>query len=368
MFRLRAANSSDLPGLRALAGQLDSVNLPADDAELAALVAKSERSFAERHIPRERVELEPWSGDALIKDQRATRDGHFLFVLEHVDAGIIGTSALIAEHGTAADPHHSFRLGVDERYSPALGKIVRHQTLTLQRSLTPHTELGGLVLDPAWRGHPASLGRALSLVRLLFMFQHRARFCDEVHAELLPAFSPDGESELWDYLGRRFTGLSYQEADRRSRHDRHFITALFPSTPFYLSLMPPEVVATIGLVGPASKGAEHILCEIGFRFNGHIDPFDGGPHFAAPTDAITLRERLRLRSARPTADAAGRGGGSDTRPAALLAAQPLDAAAPSTAAWQADLGWARGDDEVELSAWPDAPAPRGARLTLPLRG
>ena len=38
---------------------------------------------------------------------------------------------------------------------------------------------------------------------------------------------------------------------------------------------------------------EKLLKRIGFRYADRIDPFDGGPHFTAPTDEITLVQRTR---------------------------------------------------------------------------
>lgn len=364
MFRLRAAEPRDIPQLARLAQALNTVNLPADAAALEALVDHSQRAFAERNRVRPQApEHERWTRAETIDPDQPDPPGHFVFVLEHASAGVIGTSMLIAEHGTPADPHHSLRLGVDERYSPALARVMRHRTLTLQRSLTPHTEIGGLILDPAWRGHSARLGRALSFVRLLFLFQHRARFCDEVQAELLPPFEPDGSSRLWTWLGEPFTGLTYAEADRRSRSDRQFITALLPSAPLYLTLMPPDVRAWIGAVGPQTQGVARILEEIGFRFNGHLDPFDGGPHFACATDAITLGDAVERRIPQATAPQ------SDGLPEAtgdLVLVTPES----SHAHWTAYIGRLQGTTHVAVPTWPDAPPPLANQkfcLTLPLR-
>ena len=44
----------------------------------------------------------------------------------------------------------------------------------------------------------------------------------------------------------------------------------------------------IGKVGSQTKGVEKMLRRIGFRYAERVDPFDGGPHFVAPTDEITL--------------------------------------------------------------------------------
>ena len=44
----------------------------------------------------------------------------------------------------------------------------------------------------------------------------------------------------------------------------------------------------IGKVGPETRAVEKMLREIGFSYAHRIDPFDGGPHFHARTDDITL--------------------------------------------------------------------------------
>ncbi len=49
----------------------------------------------------------------------------------------------------------------------------------------------------------------------------------------------------------------------------------------------------IGQVGPDTKGVEKMLRRIGFEYADRIDPFDGGPHFIAKTDDITLVKATR---------------------------------------------------------------------------
>ena len=68
----------------------------------------------------------------------------------------------------------------------------------------------------------------LSYVRFLFIGMHRDRFRDEVLSELLPPLEPDGTTALWEALGRQFTGLSYQEADRLSKDNKEFIQRAVP--------------------------------------------------------------------------------------------------------------------------------------------
>jgi arginine N-succinyltransferase len=58
----------------------------------------------------------------------------------------------------------------------------------------------------------------------------------EVLAELMPPLEPDGTSHLWEALGRRFTDMSYAEADLLSKKNKEFIKALFPESPIYATL------------------------------------------------------------------------------------------------------------------------------------
>ena len=131
-------------------------------------------------------------------------------------------------------------------------------------------------------------------VRFLFIAMFRSRFRPNVIAELMPPLMPDGRSELWEFLGRHFVGLSYQEADKLSQSNKEFITALFPQTPIYATLLPPDVLARIGEVGEETKGVRKMLESVGFEYSERIDPFDGGPHFEASTDDITLIKQSRL--------------------------------------------------------------------------
>jgi arginine N-succinyltransferase len=277
MFVLRSAAPSDHEQLQPLAAQLDTVNLPHDACALAEILHLSERSFLGQ-VPREHA--------------------RFLFCLEDPSSGrILGCSMLMAEHGNTHDPHHFFQIDVDQRHSYTLQRQFEHRTLTFRQIFNaPHSELGALILDPPLRGHPQRLGRLLSLGRMLFIAARPDNFCPTVQAELLPPFESDGSSLLWEWLGRRFTGLSYADADRLSRTNHEFMTALFPQVPLHTSLMPVDVQAAIGSVGPATLGVARLLHSQGFRFNQHIDPFDGGPHLEARVSDIPIVRDARTRT------------------------------------------------------------------------
>ena len=143
------------------------------------------------------------------------------------------------------------------------------------------TEIGGLVVDPGSRGGPDLPGKQLSLVRFLYMAMFPERFRDTVLAELMPPLAKDGKSLFWESFGRRFTGLDYQDADKRSRRGKEFIQQLFPGGEFYATLLPPRVQRALGKVGRSTEGARRMLARIGFRYVDRIDPFDGGPHYEA---------------------------------------------------------------------------------------
>jgi arginine N-succinyltransferase len=268
MFRIRQSYRDDVDQILAVATHLDTVNLPADRDHLQRLVERSEASFTEKVPPVDR---------------------EYLFVLEDLEKKqVIGTSMILAQHGTRRAPHIFYRVENDERYSYSLDRYFVHRTLRIGYNYDGPTEIGGLILLPEYRGNPESLGRLLSYVRFVFIRMHRSVFRDRVLSELMPPLEPDGTSLLWEHLGRHFTGLSYQEADQLSKDNKEFIHALFPDDPIHCELLPPEVQAVIGQVGPETRGVEKILRRIGFDHAGQIDPFDGGPHFTARTDDITL--------------------------------------------------------------------------------
>ena len=211
-----------------------------------------------------------------------------MFALVDKNNKVIGVSQIIAQHGTLISPHNYFQISLDERYSPTLNKYFRHHTLKLVQNFAGPTEIGSLVLAKNYRSHPARLGRQLSFVRFLFMAMNKNFFRDQVIAELMPPLGPNFASPLWDALGFKFTGLDYAVADMLSRKNKEFIKSLFPSGDIYINLLPISAQEVIGQIGPESQGAARLLSSIGFRYCQRVDPFDGGPHFEANFDDISI--------------------------------------------------------------------------------
>lgn len=273
MFLLRDVQKSDLDDLLRVAQALNSVNLPARREALEEIIDKSCRSFTGKV-------KEPFERE-------------YLFVLEDVrNQSLVGTSMIIAQHGTREAPHIYLDVSTREHYSQSLDKHFKHQLLSIGFNYEGPTEIGGLVVDPKYRGE-GKPGKQLSFVRFLFMAMHRKLFRDRVLAELLPPLMPDGRSVLWEHFGRKFTGLDYQTADKLSRQSKEFIQALWPQTDVYATFFPDKVRHSIGKVGPQTEPVKRMLEKIGFRYVERIDPFDGGPHFEADTKDIVLVQRYR---------------------------------------------------------------------------
>jgi arginine N-succinyltransferase len=272
---LRDVARSDLKGLSRLAAELNSVNLPNNEQVLKSLIEKSVLSFAgHRSVP--------------------PPEREYLFVLEDDKTkALIGTSMIIAQHGTKDAPHIYFQVTEAEHYSASIDAHFRHKVLSIGYNYEGPTEIGGLVVDPPRRSGPEKPGKQLSYVRFLFMAMQKTLFRDRVLAELLPPLMEDGRSLLWESCGKKFTGLEYTEADKLSRKNKEFIKELFPASDIYATLFTERAQRLIGEVGPETKGVQRMLERIGFHYVNHIDPFDGGPHYEANLRDISLVRKFR---------------------------------------------------------------------------
>lgn len=268
-YEIRAALRSDEAQLHALASYLNTVNLPDDREAIAQILDMSERSFS-----------------GAIRD---SRHREYVFVLRDLEQDrIVATSLIVAQLGRRGVPYIYLDVDREEKYSASLDKHFIHPVLSVRYSYHGPTEIGGLVVHPDYRNGPDKLGTLISFVRFLFIAMRRSDFRDEVLAELLPPLEPDGTSHLWEALGRHFTDMTYLEADKLSKRNKEFIKGLFPEGEIYATLLPPKAQEVIGKVGEQTLGVEKLLRRIGFRYAERVDPFDGGPHFTAPTGDITL--------------------------------------------------------------------------------
>ncbi|MCS6837444.1 MAG: arginine N-succinyltransferase [Bdellovibrionaceae bacterium] len=270
-FRVRRSHLDDLDDIYDLARQFDLLNLPADKKRLLQKLEKSEASFA-GELPKEKAE--------------------YLFVVEDLEERVaVGCSLIMGKHGTPEVPHNAFKVFKRNHYSEDLGLGFIHQVLQLKVDTDGPTEIGGLLVDKGYRSRPEKLGKLISLARFMFMAERLDQFEDTVLVELTPPLGDDGKSDFWEAVGRRFTGLPYQEADLLSQTHKEFIASLFPSGEIYLCLLDARARASIGRVGEQTKPAQYLLESIGFTYIEEIDPFDGGPHYEAETKKIKVIEQ-----------------------------------------------------------------------------
>lgn len=266
-FIVRSVRESDFNDVMALARQFTLLNLPADTKVLKDKIHRSRESFA---------------------GQREKASAEYLFVLEDTEVQrVIGTCLILAKHGTPQEPHYYFKIAEKRHQSQGLGVGFIHNVLRLGENVNGPTEIGGLLLDHSYRRRPEKLGRFLSMSRFIYMGLFPDRFEEEVLCELTPPLTDEGRSEFWEALGRRFTGMSYTEADKLSHLHKDFIKTLFPSEDIYLCLLDSQARIVVGDVADATRPAKHMLEKIGFKYRREVDPFDGGPHYGVRLEQIT---------------------------------------------------------------------------------
>jgi arginine N-succinyltransferase len=356
MLILRPVAAEDLDDLLELAAQLDSMNLPRDRDFLAERIARSQQSFAAA------------AGHGSLDWRQCV----YVFVLEDLAAKrCVGTSLILAKNGRPEAPYYWLEVSSEERWSPELAKRFVHKKLCLRSTVDGPTEVGGLILDPAYRAHPLECGKALSIVRFAFISAHPGRFERQLIAEMLSPFDAPGKNRLWDAFGAKFTGLPYREADHLSARTKQFIADLFPEDPVYVTLFPEEVQKVIGEPAETAKAAVRILERIGFSPMNQVDPFDGGPYYGAARDAVvSVRERREL--VLPGTPAAGAPG--EAGPLALLSTEAggrfrasvvsLDASgAPLVCAAHREVLRVKSGDRVSVTPLPARTSvdPRGGR-------
>lgn len=288
-FVVRRAMASDLPTLHKLSKMVHFINLPPDQEIIADKIRNSRKSFLRAardaktvHKPKRE------SNTGGISEKTALAD-IFMFVIEECNnEGCIGTSQVISQMGGPGHPNVCFKLETREKYAEDLKFGAKHTIAKVYLDESGPTELGGLIMQPSFRGHKLKLGRFVALVRFHFIGLHRKMFRPTILAEMMAPITAKGESLVWDTLGRRFIPLSYDEADRFCQYSRAFMTDLLPEGDIHLSLIPPQARAQIGEVGPDTLPARRMLERLGFRYDGFVDPFDGGPYLTANTDEIEL--------------------------------------------------------------------------------
>ncbi|GAB4470938.1 MAG: arginine N-succinyltransferase [Erythrobacter tepidarius] len=266
-FRLRAARTTDLEALYEMAKLTGGgfTNLPPDRAALKAKLERAETAFTR-------------ACDSLA-------DELFVLVLENARTGAVrGTCQLMSQVGQRW-PFYSYRLNTLTQYSQELDRTVRAELLSLVTDLEGSSEVGGLFLHPNERA--GGLGLLLARSRYVFIAMHRPRFADRIIAELRGIIDERGASPFWDGVAGRFFGMSFQEADYfNAINGNQFIADLMPKHPVYVAMLSEDARSVIGVPHPNGRAAMRMLEDEGFRAEGYVDIFDGGPTMVARTDDV----------------------------------------------------------------------------------
>ena len=281
-FLVRGVKPDDVNDLLPLARQFSLLNLPADKKTITEKIELSVASFS---------------------GEKSKEDAEYVLVVQDTENNlVVGSSQIVAKHGVPGEPSYSFEVLKKERFSRDLGVGFIHQILRLKINEDGPTEIGGLVVDHAYRSRPEKVGKLVSLLRFLYVGMYPDRFEDQLYAQMAPPLTEEGRSEFWEALGRRFTGMPYQEADLLSQKNKEFIRSLFPEEDIYLCLLDAKARLVLGRVGQETQPALHMLEAVGFVYMNEVDPFDGGPHVSVKTKNVSLIKNasfLKVASGQP---------------------------------------------------------------------
>jgi arginine N-succinyltransferase len=284
---VRPVRAADLEPVLELAGRGGAglTNLPPDRDTIERRIASAERALV---------------------DQQARIEGAPVMLVAELGDRIVGTGMIFARIG-ADLPFYSYRITRQAAVSRSLACSKAQRLLNLVNDFDGETEVGGLFVDPERRG--LALGRLMARSRYMFMAAHRTWFGERVIAELRGWQDAAGRSPVWDAIGRHFYDMEFEEADRTGAiHGNQFIADLGPRYPIYISMLPPAARDALGRPHDDGRPAHAMLLTEGFRDQGYVDIFDGGPTLVADIDAVrTVAAAREARLVGRCGDAEGSG-------------------------------------------------------------
>lgn len=274
MLIVRPVAASDHTRILALARQagIGMTSLPPDSHVLERKIARSVASF----------------------EAKASQKGDeaFLLVLEDTQTKqLVGTAGLVAHVGVK-HPFYSYKLSTIVQASDNLSIYSMQRVLHMVNDYTGATEIGSLFLAPDYRRD--GIGRFLSRCRYLMLAEFPELFSDIVISEIRGVQDEEGDSPFYKNLAQSFFQMDFQKADFiNATQGGQFISDLMPKYPIYVNLLPQQAQDAMAKPLHASRPAMQMLEQEGFRYQGYIDVFDGGPTLQA--------ERERIRSVRKSA-------------------------------------------------------------------
>ncbi len=260
---------------------------PVGTADLEAVLDLTRRGGSgltnlppDRETIRRRID----SAERAMVAESAREEGAPIILVAELGERIVATGMIFARVG-AEWPFYSYRITRQVAVSRSLARSKAQRMLNLVNDFDGETEVGGLFVDPSMRG--MALGQLIARARYVFIAAHRSWFGQRVIAELRGYQDADGRSPVWDAIGRHFYDLEFDEADRTGAIDgNQFIADLGPRYPIYISMLPQAAQDAIGRPHDDGRPAHAMLLAEGFRDEGYVDIFDGGPTLVAPIDSV----------------------------------------------------------------------------------
>lgn len=239
-----------------------------------------------REFLAKKIELSEHSYGATID---AAGHERYMFVLEDTETGQIGGCSAVEAACGLDEAFYNYHIGMTVHACRELDVYNKFPTLYLSNDYTGTSVMCSLYLLPEFRSGGA--GRLLSKCRFMLMAQYPQRFAERVIAEMRGISDDTGKSPFWESLGRHFFGIEYDRAEHLvGMGNKSFIAELMPKHPVYARLLSREAQDAMGQVHPHTAPALHLLEQEGFRMQGYIDIFDGGPAVEAPLSEIrTIR-------------------------------------------------------------------------------
>lgn len=258
MLLIRPVKLDDIPALLQMSIEAGPgmTTMPNDESTWLARVKKSQATFQRQADP--------------------NKEGVYFLVAEDSHTGnVVGTTAIYVGIGTKT-PFYTYKKTLLVKYSEDLCKTIETPVLNLVNDFTRAAEMGSLFLTADYRKN--NYGQFMSRARYLLLSDFVERFPEDVIAEMRGWQADDGQSPFWQALGKKFFDVPFENADYISAtKGSQFIQDLMPKYPVYVGLLPEEAQACIGKPHAVSAKAIHMLEKEGFRYDGYVDVFDGGP-------------------------------------------------------------------------------------------
>lgn len=218
----------------------------------------------------------------------------YTLMLQASETGeVVGVASVRGAIGLTR-PHYSFRVTRQSQHCEAAAVDFVHDVLMLVNECAGWSEVGSLFVHPAHRG--GGSGALLARARYMLIAAAPARFSPTVMAELRGWFNACGTSPFWTGLGEKLFRMPFATVERMVAGGASSLMAqLAPRHPIYTELLSPEVRGAIGKPHRDGVAAKAMLEREGFRWNGLIDVFDGGPTVSCPRDQITTLRVAGLR-------------------------------------------------------------------------